>query len=173
MDFKFIPGALESLASLASLPVKVFIVTNQSAIYRGLLTAGDLEHIHGMMEFEIVSIGGRIDGLKYCPHMPRDKCKCRKPSSLLFEELAREHAIDLDRSINIGDSMRDMEAGIKAGMKNILVRTGQGKLAETELVHQNIKVDYVVDNLKEAVEIVSKIVNEEKRGCGNSLEDCQ
>ena len=54
MDFKFIPGALEGLASLAALPVRIFIVTNQSAVYRGLLTAGDLEHIHGMMEFEIV-----------------------------------------------------------------------------------------------------------------------
>jgi D-glycero-D-manno-heptose 1,7-bisphosphate phosphatase len=163
VDFKFIPGALEGLSFLATLPVKIFIVTNQSGVYRGFLTAAELEHIHGMMEFEIVSAGGRIDGLKYCPHMPRDKCSCRKPSPMLFEELAREHAIDLTRSINIGDSVRDMEAGIKVGMKNILIRTGHGKIAESELVHQNIKVDYIVDNLKDASEIVAKIVNEENK----------
>lgn len=163
MNFEFLPGALDAFALLGTIPVKIFIVTNQSAIYRDMMTHGDLEHIHGMMEFEIVSAGGRIDGIKYCPHTPRDKCPCRKPSSFLYEELAREHAIDLTRSFNIGDSIRDMEAGQKVKMTNFLVRTGYGKLTEAELTAQNIKVDYIVDTLKNAVEIIINLINKDKR----------
>ena len=156
-QFEFLPGALEGLSILAQLPVKIFIVTNQSAVHRDMMTVGDLEHIHGMMEFEIVSAGGRLDGLKYCPHTPREKCTCRKPSDLLFRELAREHAIDLSRSYNIGDHIRDLQAVEKLEMTNILVRTGYGKLTEMELTSQAIKVKYIVDSLKEAAE---KIRNE-------------
>lgn len=152
--FKFIPGTFEAFATLAKLPVKIFIVTNQSAVHRDMITKSDLELIHSMMEFEIVSRDGRIDGLKYCPHTPKEKCGCRKPKSLLFEELAREHAIDLERSFNIGDHIRDMQAGSALGMTNILVRTGHGKMMESELSSPDISVHHVVDNLKAASELI-------------------
>jgi len=159
MNFEFLPGALEGISLLASLPIMIFVVTNQSAIYRDLMTHGDLEHIHGMMEFEIVSAGGRIDSIKYCPHTPRDKCACRKPSSLLYEELAREYSIDLSKSYNIGDHTRDMEAGQKANMINILVRTGHGITSEAELATQNVRVDFIVDNLKMAADTIANLIS--------------
>ena len=161
-NFEFLPGALDAIALLSTLSVKIFIVTNQSAIFREMMTYGDLHHIHSMMEFEIVSAGGRIDGIKFCPHTPRDKCLCRKPSAHLYEEIAREHAIDLARSFNIGDSTRDMESGNKVKMTNILVRTGHGKVTETELRSQNIGVDYIVDDLMKASEIVLDMINKQK-----------
>lgn len=160
LDFEFLPGALEGLAILASLPVKIFIVTNQSAIYRDMMTRGDLEHIHNMMEFDIVSAGGRIDAIKYCPHTPRDKCLCRKPSPFLFQELAREHSIELSKSFNIGDSIRDMEAGHQLNMTNILVRTGHGMRTELELASLNIKVHYIVDDLLKAAEKVKELLTQ-------------
>ncbi|MCD6217737.1 HAD-IIIA family hydrolase [bacterium] len=154
--FKFIPGTLEAFATLAKLPVKILIVTNQSAVHRGLITKYGIELIHGMMEFEIVSNGGRIDGLKYCPHTAKENCDCRKPKTLLFEELAKEHAIDIERSINIGDHIRDMQAGNDLGMTNIMVRTGHGKMMNLDMSSHEINIHYVVDDLKAASEIIVK-----------------
>jgi D-glycero-D-manno-heptose 1,7-bisphosphate phosphatase len=158
--FEFLPGALEGMAEMAELPVKIFIVTNQSAVHRDLITAGELEHIHSMMEFEIVSNGGKIDGLKYCPHIPKENCSCRKPGTLLFEEFAREHAIDLEKSINIGDHIRDMKAGASLNMTNILVRTGYGQMAEMELMSTDIRVHRVVDNLLDASKVISDLLQD-------------
>ncbi|MFH1513983.1 MAG: HAD-IIIA family hydrolase [bacterium] len=159
-QFEFLPGVPGALAALAKLPVKIFVVTNQSAVHRDMMTVSDLELIHGRMEFEIVSAGGRIDGLKYCPHAPREKCYCRKPKSLLFSELAKEHALELKNSFNVGDHTRDMQAGHVFGMTNILVRTGLGKMSEMSLKSSEHIVDHVVDDLPKAVEIIESILNE-------------
>ncbi len=154
--FKFIPGTFEAFSTLAKLPIKIVIVTNQSAVHRDMITKGDLELIHSMMEFEIGTKGGRIDGLKYCPHTPKEKCDCRKPKTLLFEELAKEHAIDLERSFNIGDHIRDMHAGHDLGMTNIMVRTGHGKMMELDMSSHEINVHHVVDDLKAASDIIER-----------------
>ena len=154
--FKFIPGTFDAFAMLAKLPVKILIVTNQSAVHRDMITKGDIELIHGMMEFAIGTNGGRIDGLKYCPHTPKEKCNCRKPKTLLFEELAKEHAIDLERSFNIGDHIRDMKAGNDLGMINIMVRTGHGKMIKLDMLSAEINIHHVVDDLKAAAEIIVK-----------------
>jgi D-glycero-D-manno-heptose 1,7-bisphosphate phosphatase len=153
-QFKFLDGALDGFTKLAKLPLKIFVVTNQSAVHRDMITVAGLEHIHGMMEYAIVSAGGRVDGLKYCPHTPKEKCTCRKPSTLLFTELAREHAIDLEKSFNIGDHIRDMQPGNELGMTNILVRTGHGRMMETSIASSDIRVDFIVDNLLAAAEVI-------------------
>ena len=159
-QFEFLPNALNAIATLAKLPVKIFVVTNQSAVHRSMMTVSDLDLIHGRMEFEIVSNGGRIDGLKYCPHTPREKCDCRKPKSLLFSELAKEHAIELKNSFNVGDNTRDMQAGYHLGIKNILVRTGHGKMSEMSLKSSDHIVNHIVDDLTNAVDLIESILNE-------------
>lgn len=159
--FKFIPGTFEAFAALSKLPIKILIVTNQSAVHRDMITKADLELIHGMMEFEIATNGGRIDGLKYCPHTPKEKCECRKPKTLLFEELAKEHAIDLERSFNIGDHIRDMQAGSDLGMTNIMVRTGHGKMMELDMSSHEINIHHVVDDLKAASVIIDSSLRSE------------
>jgi D-glycero-D-manno-heptose 1,7-bisphosphate phosphatase len=161
-QFEFLGGSLECFTKLAKLPVKIFVVTNQSAVHRDMLTVAGLEHIHSMMEFAIVSAGGRVDGLKYCPHTPKEKCTCRKPSTLLFTELAREHAIDLEKSYNIGDHIRDMQPGHELGMTNILVRTGHGMSMETSIASSDIRVDYVVDNLLVAAEVIESQIQKKE-----------
>lgn len=128
---------------------QVYIVSNQSAIARGLMNEADLALIHWRLLQEIP-----VDKIYYCPHHPQEKaslpyamqCSCRKPAPGMILRAARENQIDLSCSYMVGDRVSDIQAGHSAGLITVLVRTGYG--AESE---KQIKADWVFDNLEEFV----------------------
>lgn len=151
-DVQFLPGALDALASLQSSPYLIVVVTNQSAVGRGLISLEQAQNIQTRLNRRIIQAGGRIDGVYMCPHAPQDQCNCRKPMPGLFLQAAAELDIDLQRSIMIGDAISDIEAGRAAGVKrNLLVRTGRGLKQETEALKNGNLPDAVYDNLMEAL----------------------
>jgi|Deesub1362B_J571_1020462.scaffolds.fasta_scaffold05107_3 D-glycero-D-manno-heptose 1,7-bisphosphate phosphatase len=125
--FRFLPGSLEALARLNSLGKRVFLVTNQSCIGRGLLSPEGLSAIHGRMVKEIRRAGGNLDGIYVCPHRPDEGCSCRKPGPGLITQALREHALNPSETLFVGDSFRDWEAARAAGISFALVRTGKGE----------------------------------------------
>ncbi|MCX6695744.1 MAG: D-glycero-beta-D-manno-heptose 1,7-bisphosphate 7-phosphatase [Candidatus Altiarchaeota archaeon] len=149
-DFEFLPNVITALMKLSSSPYKIIVVTNQSAIARGFLDIPGLEEIHKHMTGELSKNKVRVDKLYYCPHHPDDDCECRKPKAGMLREAAREFNIDLSKSYMVGDSTRDIQTGINAGCKTILVKTGYaGKDGSYD-----VKPDYVAEDLKDAVEII-------------------
>lgn len=147
-QFEFIPGSKEAIALLSRKGYKVFVVTNQSGIARGMLSENDLLDIHKNMVGEIETAGGRIDEIYYCGHHPEDLCGCRKPNIAMLQKAAKEHKIDLSKSYMIGDKARDIEAGKRAGCRTVLVRTGHG------MNYDGPKPDFVAADLLEAVKII-------------------
>jgi D-glycero-D-manno-heptose 1,7-bisphosphate phosphatase len=126
-DMDFIPGALAALTRLSSCPLKIVIVTNQSAVGRGIISQTRAEEINQQLILEIEKTGGHIDGIYMCPHRPEEGCKCRKPQPGLILKAAQDHSIDLSKSIIIGDALTDLEAGMNAGINQlVLVLTGRG-----------------------------------------------
>jgi D-glycero-D-manno-heptose 1,7-bisphosphate phosphatase len=125
-EMKFIPGALEALARVTRHGERIVIVTNQSAVGRGLLTHLTLEAIHRSLLEHITAAGGRIDSIYVCPHHPDDQCDCRKPAPGLLLRAARELGIDLSASVLIGDNLTDVLAARAVGVRPILVNTGLG-----------------------------------------------
>lgn len=124
----FYRRSLAALAELSRLPLKLVIVTNQSAIGRGLLSLKDAEQINRFILSEIERSGGRIDGIFMCPHNPLVSCACRKPAPGLLLQAAQSLDIDLQSSVMIGDALSDLEAGQNAGVRQtILVLTGRGR----------------------------------------------
>ena len=137
-DVIFYPQALEALALLKQTPYKLIIITNQSAISRGLLNIDSAHRINNEVILQIEKSGGRVDDVFMCPHSPEDHCLCRKPKPGLILQAASKHEIDLVRSIMIGDALTDIIAGQAAGIKtNILVLTGRGKDQISNWDHQN------------------------------------
>jgi histidinol-phosphate phosphatase family protein len=126
-EFKFLPGAIESLITLSQLDLPIIVVTNQSAVSRGLVSAETVEDIHRRMVVEIVSYGGRIDRVYYCPHQPKDHCNCRKPKTGMLTQAAQEMGIDLASSYMVGDAATDILAGQSVGSQTYLVLTGRGQ----------------------------------------------
>lgn len=125
-EFIFEEDVLPSLKDLAGSQFSIVIVSNQSAIGRGLMDVESVEEIHERMLAEIVRNGGRVDAVYYCPHTPSDRCSCRKPKPGLLLQAAKELDIDLARSFFVGDAVSDVEAAFAAGCTPLFIRTGLG-----------------------------------------------
>lgn len=151
-EFFFIDGSIEALKMLKDAGYKIFVISNQGGISKGYFTQKDLDAVNKKMLAEIKKGGGRIDGLFYCIHHDKDNCECRKPKTGLIEQAAKTMHIDFKDTYIIGDSIRDIEAGKRMGMKTVFVLSG--KTALPELGGWNIKPDYIKNNLLEAAELV-------------------
>lgn len=125
-EFEFLPGAIDSLVTLAGLELPIIVITNQSVINRGMATASSIEEIHQRMVVEITAHGGRIDDVLYCPHRPDEQCSCRKPEPGLLLTAARRWNVDLTQSYLVGDAATDIVAGQQVGCRTFIVLTGRG-----------------------------------------------
>jgi histidinol-phosphate phosphatase family protein len=132
------------------------MLTNQSAVARGMLTENGLAILHENLIQQLKAFGSGLDAIYYCPHHPdgvaagyNHACSCRKPKRGLLDLAMREYPIDLSRSIFIGDSPRDLflDAGPAAG--RLLVETGH-------TIDDSSGADAVVPSIVEATEWVVK-----------------
>jgi len=126
-EFEFLPGVLASLGRLASAPYAIVVLSNQSAINRGLVSWAEVNAINGRMLRAIKQAGGRTDGVYVCPHRPDEACPCRKPKPGLLHQAAHELDIDLASSYLVGDALCDMQAALTARCVPLLVLTGRGQ----------------------------------------------
>ena len=150
-EFEFLPASLEALKQLTLNRFPVIIITNQSAIHRKMISKNDLDVIHDMMKKTVQSNGGEIKDIFYCPHIPEDRCDCRKPNPGLIYRAKKRYQIDLETSIMVGDSAKDIECARNAGCGSaILVKTGNGVTAEKILNEKMIHPDVIVQDLLEA-----------------------
>jgi len=127
-DIVPVDGAGEALALLEDAGWLRIVLTNQSAVARGMLTEEDLGGLHDHMVRELAATGGSIDTIYYCPHHPDGialgysyACGCRKPERGLIDLALSEHDIDVSRSCFIGDSARDLFPGVSGVDARILV----------------------------------------------------
>ncbi len=121
-----IPGSLEAIARLTKAGIAVAIVSNQSALGRGMLHQDAFNAIHAKMMLAIEQVGGFISHVGYCPHGPGDDCICRKPKPGMIVDSLTACAVANDAAIMIGDSVRDMQAAHAAGVAGMLVQSGYG-----------------------------------------------
>lgn len=131
-EFKLIPGAAEAIRLINNSGYLAIVVTNQPVIARGEVTVAELDNIHRKMATLLGKEGAYIDAVYYCPHHP-DKgfegeipelkfdCDCRKPKPGLLLRAAKDFNIDLRASFMIGDSERDVDAGLNAGCRSVLI----------------------------------------------------
>ena len=150
-----LPGALQALARAQGTSYAVVIITNQSAVGRGLLDRATADDINTRLVATIHAAGGRVDGLFICPHVPEAGCDCRKPKPGLLLQAARELVLDLPQSVLIGDALSDLVAARAAGVgQAMLVRTGRG-IEQLALAQAAGAGDFpVYANLSEALDAV-------------------
>jgi D-glycero-D-manno-heptose 1,7-bisphosphate phosphatase len=120
-----IPGSLEAIARLNHAGWKTVLATNQSGLGRGLFDMGALNAIHVKMNQLLAMVGGRIDAVFFCPHVPQDQCDCRKPLPGLMKQIGERFGVDLANVPVVGDTRRDLQAGAAAGCPTHLVWTGK------------------------------------------------
>ena len=135
-EFKFLPGVIQAITLLNDKGYKIFIISNQPGIARGVVSEKNLSLIHRNMKMQLNKHGAKIDGIYVCPHGWDEGCDCRKPKPGMLLQASREHFIDLTKSIFIGDDERDKQAGDTVGCKTILISEENSflKIAK-EIVH--------------------------------------
>jgi histidinol-phosphate phosphatase family protein len=155
-----LPGAAEAIADLNRRGFLVIALTNQPNIEKGLLTQEDLTAIHDLLQKMLAESGAHLDAIYTCPHkyrLPTDpvtQCQCRKPGIKLIQDAQAEFSIDMASSWFVGDRLRDVQTGINAKLKTILVPTG-GTSQDDEFF-PDAKPDYRVADLLAAVKIIAQ-----------------
>ncbi|MBU1423676.1 MAG: D-glycero-beta-D-manno-heptose 1,7-bisphosphate 7-phosphatase [Bacteroidetes bacterium] len=161
-----IPGSVDAIREANQLGLKVFVITNQSGIARGLIKEEDLVRVHNKLVKLLNAENAHLDAIYFCPHHPdygeppyRTLCDCRKPNTGMLKQAEAEFNIDLKKSFIIGDRIIDIQTAHAAGAKSILVLTGYGKNQIEIVKSQNIYVDYIAENLHDAMQFVKKSIN--------------
>ncbi len=162
-QLRLLPGAAAAIRCLNQKGVLVVVVTNQPVVARGISTEQQVTQVHEELNRRLQARGANIDAVYFCPHHPnanllqyRTVCECRKPEPGMILRAAEEHGIDLSRSVMIGDTTQDVEAGRRAGVGTILVRTGHGGQDPWQYPGSP---DWTVSNLLEAVNVWTEANN--------------
>ena len=152
---KIIPEAIHALSRSAIKNYKIVIVTNQSAVGRGIISLGAANEINRRLVNVIQDHGGHVDGVYVCPHKPDDNCLCRKPKPGLLLQAAKELSLNLQRSWMIGDARSDMQAGQAAGVsQTILVKTGRGRAQLSQFGPDRFSNNLIMENLAQALNAI-------------------
>ncbi len=114
--FQFLGGVLDAIAQLHKAGYLIIVITNQSAINRGLMTSDALEDIHSRMLAEIEKAGGKVDAVYHCPHRPDEKCQCRKPETGMFDMVNEKFNVNYENSWFVGDFESDRAIAKKVGL---------------------------------------------------------
>jgi len=151
----FLPEAIQALANSKLVAYKIIIVTNQSAVGRGIISLETANDINYRLIRSIRNLGGQIDGVYLCPHRPDDYCECRKPKPGMLLRAAEELSIDLKRSWMIGDAWSDIQAGQGAGVHMaVMVKTGRGIDQLSMQEPADVTEFLIYDNLLQVLESI-------------------
>lgn len=120
-EFVFLDGVLDAFRVFSEKFDKIFIVTNQQGVGKGIMTMAELEAVNNFMVEEVNKAGGRIDRIYCCTQLKSVPDNYRKPNPEMAFMAVRDFDIDLSKSIMIGDTNSDIEFGKNAGMFTILV----------------------------------------------------
>ena len=144
-------------------PYLIIVATNQPVIARGECTFEELDNIHKKMETDLGREGAFLNDVFFCPHHPHKgykgeiselkiDCDCRKPKIGMLQRAAVKYNIDLTQCWYVGDTTIDIQTGLNAGMRTILVKTGEpGQDGKYDAIPTAVK-----ENLLEAADYILK-----------------
>lgn len=103
---------------------KLFVVTNQSGIAKGVYGHENVDEIHGHMTKLLQGKGNELSDIYYCPHHPDySECLCRKPGSLMLEKAVAKYNLNVSKCFLIGDRDRDLESAERIGIKGVKIES--------------------------------------------------
>ncbi len=144
------PGVIEGLELLSKKGYELYILTNQPGIARQMMTREDYDDITNNMLAEFDKHSIKIVQVYTCFHGWNDGCECRKPKPGLFFDAAHDHAINLSKTVFIGDDERDVTAGEAAGIKTYLVGEEKPFLEVVKEIISKAGKEGKTDNQKKA-----------------------
>lgn len=149
-ELTLIPGSPEAVRRFNEAGHTVVLVTNQSVVGRGIITASTLEAIHARLFDGLARAGARLDHIEICTDPPWAETERRKPRpGMLIAALARFRTLPA-QALMIGDDLRDLQAAAAANVRRVLVRTGKGAKVQASGLPPQILPVSVYDDLAAA-----------------------
>jgi D-glycero-D-manno-heptose 1,7-bisphosphate phosphatase len=136
-----IDGSADAIARLNRAGFTVVVATNQAGLAHEKFELEDLEAIHQKITSWVEDADGELGGIFYCPHAPADNCKCRKPKPGMLDAIEAEFNTSVEGCYFVGDSLRDLQAGVQKGCKPLLVKTGNGAKTLAQLADPSLQTD--------------------------------
>ena len=160
-EMELLPGAAEAIRRINESEYLAVCITNQPVVARGEVTFSRLDNINNKMHTLLGNEGAYLNGLYFCPHHPdkgfegevkelKIECDCRKPKTGLVKAAAKRFNIDLENSWFIGDTYMDVQTGINAGTKTVLLKSG----AENKVEKHKCRPDFEAEDLLAAVNMI-------------------
>lgn len=144
-EFRLLPGSAQAIRKLNEHGFRVFVISNQQGLAKGLYSQRDLDAITRKMINELKKKKAVVDGVYYCTHLSQDNCLCRKPKTGLLEQACSDFRIRPGSGFLVGDSMIDVETALAMKIKSVLVLSGREKISGRDSwPHQP---DFIFDNL--------------------------
>jgi D-glycero-D-manno-heptose 1,7-bisphosphate phosphatase len=153
-ELVLIPRSAAAVARLANAGFRVAVVTNQSAVGRGIITEAELDAIHAALEAALANDGAALDAIYVAPDAPDAATERRKPGPGMLLEALRDFGAEPGETAMVGDTLRDMEAAKAAGCARILVRSGKGRATLAAGLPHSVKPVEVVDDLWQAADLL-------------------
>lgn len=150
--FCFLPRSKEAITALAKAKFKIFVISNQAGVGKGILSKSKLDLITKNMLTAIKKTGGKIDKVYYCIHRPEENCVCRKPKAGTVRSIMGEYSLDIKKTFFIGDTVRDVKTAHAAGCKSIMVLSGREKISNRR--NWQVQPDFVFKDLWEAANFI-------------------
>ena len=156
-----LPGVAEGIRMLKNdFGFKIIVISNQAGISKGLMTHSDVEAVNNKVNELLSAENAAIDSFYFCPFHPDfdppEKTICRKPSPFMIVQASEEHNIDLQGSYMIGDKASDVESGLNAGVKTILLHGDNIEKEISTLHYLGKKPNFVAANFKDACNFILK-----------------
>jgi D-glycero-D-manno-heptose 1,7-bisphosphate phosphatase len=121
------PWTGEAIRKINESGMKSVLVTNQSGVGRGYFNESTVNEVHQLLRERLLQSEAQMDAIYYCPHVPGNRLRdCRKPKPGMILQAARDLEIDLSQSFMIGDRYTDVLTAHTAGIRSVLVCSGDG-----------------------------------------------
>ena len=150
-QISLITGAAEGIRTLNRLGVKVAIVTNQSAVGKGLISEAECQRLLDALREKLRAEGADWDACYYCPDAPDKPTRRRKPEPGMLSEALRDFNATPAHTPMVGDALRDLQAAAAAGCPRYLVRTGKGEETLQKGLLPHVQPTILCEDLKMAV----------------------
>lgn len=169
-DFILFPFSATAIKIFVELGFLVFVVSNQSGIARGYFSEEDLQLVHQKMINDLQKEGACINQAYYCPYLENGAVppyniitNLRKPDIGMFIQAKKDFDIEIKNSFMIGDKLSDIEFAHNAGIKSILLLTGEGKNEVLTYKEWTVKPDYIAENLLTAAFLIKILHNQSEQ----------
>lgn len=165
----FFPFAAAAVRAMNEAGYMVIVVSNQSAVARGICSEGEIRLLHRRLQDHFKKEGAAIAAFYFCPFLAdgtvrryRKDSPLRKPAPGMLLLAAHDHGLDLPECFMIGDKTDDILAGHRAGCRTMLVRTGHGRDSESGLPGSPERPEYIVDDLLGASALITSLAGRVK-----------